>query len=220
MTGSALAAIISVSTGTMAASIGVGGLPGILSILPKYWLTFFIAMVVAIVVPFILTVIVGKKKLSNEDLNGVKKDKKDFVSPMKGKLLPLSKVEDQVFSQGLMGQGFAVELEDGKVVAPFSGEIVMTFPTKHAYGIKRKDGLEVLIHIGMDTVQLNGEGFECLVEKGDFVKQGDVLAIVDLDYIRQHGKSLVSPVVITSGQNINLVENEKINQNETVITLG
>ena len=220
MTGSALAAIISVSTGTMAASIGVGGLPGILSILPKYWLTFFIAMVVAIVVPFILTVVVGKKKLSNEDLNGVQKDKKDFVSPMKGKLLPLSKVEDQVFSQGLMGQGFSVELEDGKVVAPFSGEIVMTFPTKHAYGIKREDGLEVLIHIGMDTVQLNGEGFECLVEKGDYVKQGDVLAIVDLDYIRQHEKSLVSPVVITSGQNISLMEKEKINQNEVVIELG
>ena len=139
---------------------------------------------------------------------------------MKGKVLPLSKVEDQVFSQGLMGQGFAVELEDGKVVAPFSGEIVMTFPTKHAYGIKREDGLEVLIHIGMDTVQLNGEGFECLVEKGDYVKQGDVLAIVDLDYIRQHEKSLVSPVVITSGQNISLMEKEKINQNEVVIELG
>ena len=78
----------------------------------------------------------------------------------------------------------------------------MTFPTKHAYGLRREDGLEVLIHIGMDTVQLNGEGFESYVQQGDQVVQGQVLAKVDIDYVLSQGKSVVSPVVFTSGQHI------------------
>ncbi|WP_028044361.1 PTS system trehalose-specific EIIBC component [Candidatus Stoquefichus massiliensis] len=221
MTGSALAAIISVSTGTMAASIGVGGLPGILSILPKYWLTFFIAMVVAIVVPFVLTVIVGKKKLTSEDMNGETDDEEfSFISPMQGTIIPLEEVEDQVFSKGLMGEGYAVDLKNSEIIAPFDGEVVMTFPTKHAYGLKRKDGIEVLIHLGMDTVELNGEGFECLVAVGDHVKQGDIIARVDLDYVRKHGKSLVSPIIFTSGQHIQLVQDKEVQLNQDIIQIA
>ena len=198
MIGSAIAAVISVGCGVQAFSIGVGGLPGIISIKPEYWIYFLLAMAVAIVVPFVLTMIVGKKKLTVSS----KQEEKDFISPMQGRLMPLTKVEDQVFSQGLMGDGFAVELKDGQVLAPFSGEVVMTFPTKHAYGLRREDGLEVLIHIGMDTVQLNGEGFESYVQQGDQVVQGQVLAKVDIDYVLSQGKSVVSPVVFTSGQHI------------------
>lgn len=228
MIGSSVAAIISVATGTMAASIGVGGIPGILSILPQYMLNFLIAMIVAIVIPFTLTYVVGKKKLTPKDLYGtdiqseeeITVDTEEFVSPLAGTVLPLSKVEDQVFSQGLMGDGFAVDLKDGQVVAPFSGEIVMTFPTKHAYGIKRADGLEILIHLGMDTVELNGEGFECLVEMGDYVKQGDIIAKVDLDYVKSHGKSLVSPVVVTSKHEFELEDIQEINLNEKIIKLN
>lgn len=198
MIGSAIAAVISVGCGVQAFSIGVGGLPGIISIKPEYWIYFLLAMAVAIVVPFILTMIVGKKKLTISS----KQEEKDFISPMQGRLMPLTEVEDQVFSQGLMGDGFAVELKDGQVLAPFSGEVVMTFPTKHAYGLRREDGLEVLIHIGMDTVQLNGEGFESYVQQGDQVVQGQVLAKVDIDYVLSQGKSVVSPVVFTSGQHI------------------
>lgn len=226
MIGSAFAAIFSVATGTMAASIGVGGIPGILSILPQYMLNFLIAMIIAIVIPFVLTFIVGKRKLTPKDLYGKDiqkseniKDEVDFVSPMSGTVLPLSKVEDQVFSQGLMGEGFAVDLKDENIVAPFTGEIVMTFPTKHAYGIKRADGLEVLIHLGMDTVELNGQGFECLVEVGDYVNQGDVIAKVDLNYIKSKGKSLVSPVVITSKHQFTLKDIKEINYSEKVIDL-
>jgi len=225
MIGSALAATFSVATGTMAMSVGVGGLPGILSIKTEYVLTFAIAMLIAIIVPFILTFIVGKRKLTAKDLygNNVQKeevlDSEDFISPLAGHVLPLSQIEDQVFSQGLMGEGFAVDLSDGKVIAPFSGEIVMTFPTKHAYGIKRNDGLEVLIHLGMDTVELNGEGFECLVEIGDIVQQGDIIANVDLDYIKSKGKSLVSPVVITSKHKFTLEDIKEINYNEKIIEL-
>ena len=198
MIGSAIAAVISVGCGVQAFSIGVGGLPGIISIKPEYWIYFLLAMAVAIVIPFALTMIVGKKKLTVP----TKQEEKDFISPMQGRLMPLTEVEDQVFSQGLMGDGFAVELKDGQVLAPFSGEVVMTFPTKHAYGLRREDGLEVLIHIGMDTVQLNGEGFESYVQQGDQVVQGQVLAKVDIDYVLSQGKSVVSPVVFTSGQHI------------------
>ena len=199
MIGSAIAAVISVGFGVQAFSIGVGGLPGIISIKPEFWTYFLLAMAVAIVIPFILTIIVGKKKLT---VSTQKEEEKDFISPMQGCLIPLSDVEDQVFSQGLMGDGFAVKLKDGNILAPFSGEVVMTFPTKHAYGLRRKDGLEVLIHIGMDTVQLNGEGFESFVQQGDYVTQGQILAKVDIDYVLSKGKSVVSPVVFTSGQHI------------------
>ena len=204
MIGSAIAAVISVGFGVQAFSIGVGGLPGIISIKPEYWIYFLLAMAVAIVIPFVLTMIVGKKKLSFP----TKQEEKDFISPMQGRLMPLSEVEDQVFSQGLMGDGFAVELKDGEVLAPFSGEVVMTFPTKHAYGLRREDGLEVLIHIGMDTVQLNGEGFESYVQQGDHVTQGQKLAKVNIDYVLSQGKSVVSPVVFTSGQHIECQEQD------------
>lgn len=227
MIGSACAAIISVSTGTMAASIGVGGLPGILSILPAYWLTFLIAMVIAIVIPFVLTYFVGKKKLSVVDLYGEQPefntekitDDDTFGSPMQGKVLPLSEVPDQVFSQGLMGQGFAVDLTDNRIVAPFDGEVIMTFPTGHAYGLKRNDGLEVLIHIGMDTVELNGEGFVPMVKMGDVVEQGQTLAQVNIDLIKEKGKSLISPVVVTSGQNVQLKAIDHIDHNQEIIDL-
>lgn len=228
MIGSSIAAIISVATGTMAASIGVGGIPGILSILPQYMLNFLIAMIVAIVVPFALTFVVGKKKLTSEDLYGediedfnseVQEDT-TFVSPLQGRVIPLSQVEDQVFSQGLMGEGYAVDLNHGNVVAPFDGEVIMTFPTKHAYGIKRKDGVEVLIHLGMDTVELNGEGFECLVAVGDHIQQGQVIAKVDLEYVREHGKSLVSPIIFTSGQHIELHEKKDVRLNQEIISIA
>lgn len=225
MIGSSLAATFSVATGTMALSIGVGGLPGILSIAPKYYFTFAIAMLIAIVVPFVLTYIMGKKKLNEKDLYGkvVKQNEQlsvdDFHSPLTGTVLPLSQVEDKVFSEGLMGEGFAIDLKDGRVVAPFSGEIIMTFPTKHAYGIKRSDGLEVLIHLGMDTVELNGEGFDSLVEIGDIVKQGQVIAKVDLEFVKSKGKSLISPVVITSGQHMILSQVEDIQSNEKILEI-
>lgn len=205
MIGSAIAAVISVGFGVEALSIGVGGLPGIISIKPECWDYFLIAMAVAIVIPFVFTMIAGQKKLA---VASKKQEEKDFISPMQGHFMPLSEVEDQVFSQGLMGDGFAVELKDGEVLAPFSGEVVMTFPTKHAYGLRREDGLEVLIHIGMDTVQLNGEGFESYVQQGDHVVQGQVLAKVNIDYVLSQGKSVVSPVVFTSGQHIECQEQD------------
>lgn len=222
MIGSAFAAMFSVSTGVTAVSIGVGGLPGILSIFPKYMIKFAIAMVIAIVIPFVLTYVMGKKKLTDVDLYG--KQNKDglleFVSPVEGKVMELSEVEDKVFSQGTMGNGFAVELTSGTVRAPFSGEVTVAFPTGHAIGMKRADGLEVLIHIGMDTVELNGKGFSLKVKQGDYVSVGDVLVEVDLDYIKSEGKSLVSPVVFPNGQAVSLNVQGNIKTGQDVVAIA
>lgn len=222
MIGSALAAMFSVSTGVTAVSIGVGGLPGILSIFPQYMIQFAIAMVIAIVIPFVLTYVMGKKKLTDVDLYG-KQNKNgilEFVSPVEGKVMELSEVEDKVFSQGIMGNGFAVELTSGTVRAPFSGEVTVVFPTGHAIGMKRADGLEVLIHIGMDTVQLNGKGFSLHVKQGDYVSAGDVLVEVDLDYIKSEGKSLVSPVVFPNGQAVSLNVQGNIKTGQDVVAIA
>ena len=222
MIGSALAAMFSVSTGVTAVSIGVGGLPGILSIFPQYMIQFAIAMVIAIVIPFVLTYVMGKKKLTDVDLYGKqnKNEILEFVSPVEGKVMELSEVEDKVFSQGSMGNGFAVELTSGTVRAPFSGEVTVVFPTGHAIGMKRADGLEVLIHIGMDTVELNGKGFSLKVKQGDYVSVGDVLVEVDLDYIKSEGKSLVSPVVFPNGQAVSLKVQGNIKTGQDVVTIA
>ena len=222
MIGSAFAAMFSVSTGVTAVSIGVGGLPGILSIFPQYMIQFAIAMVIAIVIPFVLTYVMGKKKLTDVDLYGKqnKNEILEFVSPVEGKVMELSEVEDKVFSQGSMGNGFAVELTSGTVRAPFSGEVTVVFPTGHAIGMKRADGLEVLIHIGMDTVELNGKGFSLQVKQGDYVSVGDVLVEVDLDYIKSEGKSLVSPVVFPNGQAVSLKIQGNIKTGQDVVAIA
>lgn len=230
LVGSCIAAMISVSSGVMASSIGVGGIPGILSIKPQYMFMFFIAMLEAICVPFILTTIVGKKKLSLEDIKGENSSISDntplqttenkiettstakndivstFKSPVSGITKNLNEIEDKAFASGAMGEGFAVELTDGKVVAPFDGEVMVCFPTGHAYGLKSTDGTEILIHIGMDTVQLDGKGFDVKVEAGQKIKQGDVLVQVDLDYVKSQGKPLTTPIVFTDGSHIELLK--------------
>lgn len=226
LVGSCIAAMISVSSGVMASSIGVGGIPGILSIKPQFMFMFFIAMIVAFCIPFILTTVVGKKKLTSEDVSGVdikqaeftetenidsEENKVDtvaenFQAPITGITKKLSDIEDKGFASGAMGEGFAIEMQDGKVVAPFSGEVMVCFPTGHAYGLKSNDGKEILIHIGMDTVELDGKGFDVKVQAGQKIKQGDVLVNVDIDYVKSQGKSLVTPIVFTDGRKVELLQ--------------
>ena len=226
LVGSCIAAMISVSSGVMASSIGVGGIPGILSIKPQFMFMFFIAMIVAFCIPFILTTVVGKKKLTSEDISGVdikqaeftetenidsEENKVDtvaenFQAPITGITKKLSDIEDKGFASGAMGEGFAIEMQDGKVVAPFSGEVMVCFPTGHAYGLKSNDGKEILIHIGMDTVELDGKGFDVKVQVGQKIKQGDVLVNVDIDYVKSQGKSLVTPIVFTDGRKVELLQ--------------
>ena len=221
MIGSGLAAIISVGTGVMATSIGVGGLPGFLSIQTAHIPMFFVAMFVSIIVPFILTYIIGKRKLGVEDCIGEAQEinNKIFATPLEGRAMPLKEVEDKVFSEGMMGEGYAVELSNGKVVAPFNGEVIMSFPTKHAFGLRRDDGLEILIHLGMDTVELEGKGFTVFVEEGTYINQGDTIAQVDIDYVKKQGKSVISPIVFTNKKAVRLIKQGSIHHLQEVIEI-
>ena len=121
-----------------------------------------------------------------------------LTSPVAGELIPLSAVKDMVFSTGAMGRGAAVRNSQGKVVAPFDGEITVFFETKHAIGLRSTDGIEVLIHVGMDTVKLNGEHFTAQAAQGDKVKEGQVLLTFDPAAIREAGYDTTTPVVVTN----------------------
>lgn len=122
----------------------------------------------------------------------------ELVAPMSGKVVQIEDVPDEVFSRKMIGDGIAIEPDEGVVVSPVDGEVVQFFPTKHAVGLKTKSGLEILIHIGMDTVALNGEGFEGFVQQGDRVKAGDKLVTFNLEQIRERAESIISPVVVTN----------------------
>lgn len=128
-----------------------------------------------------------------------------IVVPATGELMKITEVPDQVFSGKMMGDGFAIKPTNGEFVSPVNGKIINVFPTKHAIGIMSDDGKEILIHIGIDTVHLNGEGFEMMIAEGDEVVQGDVLVKVDLPYIEKHATSIITPIVFT-----NLAENEQV----------
>lgn len=122
----------------------------------------------------------------------------ELVAPMSGKVVQIEDVPDEVFSRKMIGDGIAIEPDEGVVVSPVDGEVVQFFPTKHAVGLKTKSGLEILIHIGMETVALNGEGFEGFVQQGDRVKAGDKLVTFNLEQIRERAESIISPVVVTN----------------------
>lgn len=131
-------------------------------------------------------------------LFGKKESEVKVTAPLNGKLVDLSDVPDPVFAEKMMGDGLAIEPSEGLVVAPVDGEIQSIFPTKHAVGIKTKSGVELLIHIGLETVSLNGEGFEAYVKAGDKVKRGDKLISFDLEIISEKAKSTVTPIIITN----------------------
>lgn len=167
-----------------------------------------IAAIATIILTFIITWFLGIDEGENEKSSinaqehthirsGLSK-KETLYSPMVGNVLPLSKVPDETFSSKLLGEGLAITPSVGEVYAPFDGEIISLFPTKHAIALKDDKGVEVLIHIGIDTVELNGEGFEQLVKVGDFVKRGQLLLRMDIDFISSKGYSLISPVVVTN----------------------
>ncbi|MBM7646548.1 PTS system N-acetylglucosamine-specific IIC component [Scopulibacillus daqui] len=137
-------------------------------------------------------------------------DMNQIASPLKGEIMPISEVPDQVFSQKMMGDGFAVNPEEGELVSPVNGTIKTLFPTKHAIGIESEDGLEILIHVGLDTVNLKGEGFDLLVQEGENITQGQKLMKFDLQGIKEKVPSVVTPIVFT-----NLPEGKEIKLNKT-----
>ena len=215
MMGSSIAGLLSVSFNVKANAIGVGGLPGILSIQPKYMLAFAAIMLVAIAVPFVLTMLFRRLGLFTkaedeaveapqaEALTEAKKsaplaDLVEIASPLSGQVKELSQATDPVFAQGVMGQGVLIEPSQGDLLAPVDGVVSVLFPTKHAVGIVSDQGVEMLMHIGMDTVNLEGKGFTAHVSQGDRVKAGDKLISFDIDLIKDAGYVTETPVIITN----------------------
>ncbi|ALD71933.1 PTS system trehalose-specific EIIBC component [Streptococcus gordonii] len=215
MMGSSIAGLLSVSFNVKANAIGVGGLPGILSIQPKYMLAFAAIMLVAIAVPFVLTMLFRRlglftkvedeavKTPQAEALSEAKKsaplaDLVEIASPLSGQVKELSQATDPVFAQGVMGQGVLIEPSQGDLLAPVDGIVSVLFPTKHAVGIVSDQGVEMLMHIGMDTVNLEGKGFTAHVSQGDRVKVGDKLISFDIDVIKDAGYVTETPVIITN----------------------
>lgn len=251
MAGSCIAAMISVGSGVQAFSIGVGGLPGILSIKPEFYLYFLLAMAVAIVVPFLLTLIVGKKKLSNTDFLGediemtaadtekseadtakegaaegiATAPKEEVLTELKaglsGKAIPLDDVPDNVFSQHVMGDGIAIEPSSDTVVAPADATVnAVMADTGHACGLTFANGMELLIHVGVDTVDMNGEGFALLVEEGQKVRAGEGLIRFDKEKIQAAGHPSVTVFIVTeegSAKNIEYLSGMEAEAGETPV---
>lgn len=251
MAGSCIAAMISVGSGVQAFSIGVGGLPGILSIKPEFYLYFLLAMAVAIVVPFLLTLIVGKKKLSNTDFLGediemtaadtekseadtakegaaegiATAPKEEALTELKaglsGKVIPLDDVPDNVFSQHVMGDGIAIEPSSDTVVAPADSTVnAVMADTGHACGLTFANGMELLIHVGVDTVDMNGEGFALLVEEGQKVRAGEGLIRFDKEKIHAAGHPSVTVFIVTeegSAKNIEYLSGMEAEAGETPV---
>jgi sugar PTS system EIIA component len=128
-----------------------------------------------------------------------------IMQPLEGEIVPLDVVPDPVFSQKMIGDGFAVNPTNGTVVSPVDGEVISVFPTKHAVSVKSTDGREILIHVGLETVSLNGEGFTSFVNDGERVKKGQKLLEADFEFIKEKVPSIITPVIFT-----NLSENEKV----------
>lgn len=206
----AVGAVIAAFSG--AAGIGAP-IPGLLT-LPcwagKGFVMFLVACLVAFVGAAILTWTIGYKdedpaeKTSTEQTVG----EKDVYSPLKGKMILLGEVEDEVFSSGALGQGVAVIPEAPEVYAPVDGEVVMVADTKHAVGFASNDGVEVMIHMGLDTVKLEGKYFDIKVKQGDKVKRGDLIAIVDFQKIKEAGYTVVTPVLILNSDSFTEVKEE------------
>lgn len=143
-----------------------------------------------------------------------------FVSPLAGKVMPITEVPDQVFAGKMMGDGFAIEPTEGVVKSPVSGKIVNLFPTKHAIGILSDEGKEILIHVGLDTVNLKGEGFEALVKQDDTITQGQELLRFDLDFIKANATSTITPIVFTNlaeGEFVQINKQKQVGLTETAV---
>lgn len=186
-----------------------------------------IVSAVAVIAGFVVTYLVGfeddviENPIPDKKFNKQKTNKEIIGSPLEGKVIPLSQVKDAAFSAGVMGKGAAIEPTLGEVRAPFDGMVMILFPTKHAVGLISNEGTELLIHIGIDTVQLEGKYFETFVKQGQSVKKGDLLLKFDIERIQNAGYSTQVPIIVTNTQDYMdiLVTNQStIHQNEVLLT--
>lgn len=214
--GSAVGSAWIAGTKTLASAVGTAGIPGFISIPPESWGNYGIGMVLAIVVAFIVTCILHKRNVEGK----TPAENENLAAPMKGNVAPITECPDPTFASKAMGDGFVVFPEDGKLYAPANAEVTMTFPTKHAFGLMTNDGTEILVHIGLDTVELNGEPFTMHVKKGDKVKKGQLLVDVDLKAIEAAGKETATAVVITNGKAVNLIKSGAVDAKTDVVEIA
>lgn len=236
--GGALAGLYIGLMGVVRYSSGAPGLASIAIFIgenPMNIVHALIGCVIAFVSAFALTWIIGFEDSVNEDeevedktLEEVAVDKAQLMnkitisSPLNGEIIHLNEVKDETFASEMMGKGIAINPTEGKVVSPINGTVQMIFKTKHAIGLKSEDGAEILIHIGMDTVQLDGKHFTAHVKDGDKVKVGDVLVEFDMDAIKKEGYELVTPVIITNTIDyLEIIPKEikSVNAGEDIITI-
>lgn len=220
MAGSCITGILCTAMGVTASAIGVGGLPGILSIQPAYIGKFALCMVVAIAVPFALTMIVGRRKgidreaaeeaaeegriaeaqalaASERDAAVAAHAPVDFKAFLSGKTVAIENVPDQTFAEKILGDGIAIDPTDNVLRAPVDATVSQTMDTNHAVGLTMANGIEMLLHIGLDTVAMNGDGFEIHIKDGDRVKAGQPLITFDRDKIIAAGHPLITMLVVT-----------------------
>lgn len=164
-----------------------------------------ISMVIAFISTFILVWVLGFQETKETT-----KEEIIVFSPVKGKVVPLSEVSDEMFFQEMLGKSFVIIPEDNRFYAPVSGEVSVVFPTGHVIGLVGEDGTELLIHIDLDTVRLNGEGFKGTVKQEQKVKQGDFLVEVDINTIKEKGYSLITSVLVTNPEQYKAIEQIKI----------
>lgn len=213
------------------------GLPSILTSvnainekMPLSFIGLLIGLGVAIVTAVLLTLIFGfgEDKAKDEKLAADVADKPavaltknvKVTTPLEGEVLPLSEVPDAVFASGAMGEGIAIMPSDNKIYAPFDGQVIMETSSKHALGLQAKNGIELLIHVGLETVELNGAPFMYHVSEGQTFKKGELLMEFDCDAIKKAGLSLITPVIVTNSADYTQVVPENEHQqivNETVI---
>ena len=241
MIGAAIACTVSISCNIAANAIGVGGLPGILSIKPEFMMMYAICILIAVVVPFLLTMVMGKKKgIDHEKTETEATETTEPTEPTEptesvnkltettvlrafvtGQVIPIEEVPDQVFASKALGDGLAIEPENDVLTAPADGTVAaMMDGTNHACGLLLPNGTEVLLHIGLDTVTMNGDGFKPCVKMGDTVKAGDKLIEFDREKIKKAGHpSTVIMVVTASGQaeNLQLHTGMHVNANQDMI---
>lgn len=185
----------------------------------------FVAVAVAVVIAFILTFVTYKDDEVKAVTGGSSKSsikKSTVASPLRGSIVALSEVEDEAFSTGVLGKGLAIIPAEGKVIAPADGVVTTLFPTGHAIGLTADSGADILIHVGMDTVKLDGKYFTPKVAQGDTVRKGQLLLEFDMDRIKAEGYSLVTPVIITNTDDyadVIMTDSKNIASGDTLITL-
>ena len=213
MIGGGLGGLYAGLTNTHRFATGSSGIPAILLYIGDDTMRFFWNIVIALIISAVSTAVLTyvlsfkfEKEANIPEMKEVILEDTLMISPIRGQIIPLSAVHDEAFASEALGKGFAIAPAEGKVVAPFDGKIAAIFPTKHAIGLVSETGVEILIHVGLNTVELNGKYFEALVEADEIVKKGQPILTFDLEKIQAAGYDTQVPIVVTNTPQYSSIE--------------